>query len=68
MKVTNAKDSAGENIKNTEITEENLVGSKTFRVRSRKLGVKEGLNYNKISELIEQIEELEKLETGKRKL
>ncbi len=38
------------------LAEKNLKPTENFRVRSRALGVKKGLNYDNIGELLEQIE------------
>ena len=68
MKMTSEKNIADENIENAEVKVSEPKNFRSFRVSSRRLGIKGGLSYDKISTLIEQIEELKELDTGKRKL
>lgn len=54
------KDIVNETLRLGLLAEKNLEQKSNFRVRSRALGVFQGLNYDNIGELIEQIEGVQK--------
>lgn len=54
------KDIVNETLRLGLLAEKNLKKSSNFRVRSRRLGVIKGINYDNIGELVEQIEGIKK--------
>ena len=54
------KDIVNETLRLGLLAEKDLKKNKSFRVRSRPLGIVKGLNYDNIGELIEQIEGVNK--------
>ena len=54
------KDVLNETLRLGLLAENDLKETGKFRVRSRALGVNQGLNYDNIGELIEQIEEVKR--------
>jgi len=54
------KDIVNETLRRGLFANENSVNTVEFRVRSRKMGVRKGLNYDNIDELLEQIEDSHK--------
>lgn len=54
------KEIVNETLRRGLLTRETLTKAKAFRVSSRSLGIRKGLNYDNIGELIEQVEGISK--------